>query len=273
MYEKHSRFQPGDNSFKPGLHYPSRELSCSIVEICEGDILAKLDVQERKFATSPQHCGVTRQEVDVFLQRWIPILDKIFFFGLVQKVLRKVKVTTRTHCWWSPSKQFVGYYANVKICIGMLTFERCQIHETQRRGWVGLGTLVHEMLHAFLQLYGCSCSGPEGCRQTWRQHHSLDFFEALSAINRAIKRDLPVDVELTIEVDVAAEMDKGMLIPEEYITRWGLDEMQLLCYLELLNPNRAKTSWKGPTGKTVSKAKLLQNWPNSNKKGCSTSQA
>jgi hypothetical protein len=80
-------------------------------------------------------------------------------------------------------------------------------------------------------------------------------------------------VELTIEVDVAAEMDKGLRIPEGYITRWGLDEMQLLYYLELLNPNRAKTSRKGPTGKTVSKVKLLQNWPISNKKGCSTSQA
>ena len=93
-----------------------------------------------------------------------------------------------------------------------------------------LGTLLHEMVHAFLMLWGCdrsSCPKNEG--------HGGTFLDIAYALAKATRDSgfLNLKISLGLTVSLAVELQKtGERVPSDsQLARWGIRRDELMNYL------------------------------------------
>jgi hypothetical protein len=226
----HGRNAPSPEKDLPTLHrhtYNGRDLSSMLRTNAETKIEDKLTGEEYEWLRDLEGNIHTEEGLLEFLDYSISILDKVFFFGIVQEVVQKIElytvdelltqgflVTLRFRGFWNASTNF-------------LHFKR-DFHLSEKQF---LESLVHEMCHAFLETFACPC---RKCSQTVGNVHRIHgatghgpiFCNAISRIRDDMTRELGWKVDCNIEQSVLMEMKTSQWDPsEKQLVRWHLDHL------------------------------------------------
>jgi hypothetical protein len=151
------------------LRYDVRDLSKALVLNAGVPLLQKLDQDKYNFLTSelPDH-GSDRRILR-YLKRYMAVFDDAFFFGRLREhvklkfgrasIILNLTMTRHVSAYTagrglpflprSPTRMGRMQIKIVKMAPG-----RCNFKEIMRKY---LMLLVHEMIHAFLDIYGCNC--------------------------------------------------------------------------------------------------------------------
>ena len=161
----------------------------------------------------------TSKAIKEILGVYLRILDKAFFFGAIAKVCRLQVEAEHGQSYranYSPSRKTI-----VLVLEGQTT--GCFIGILKDY----IAKLLHEMLHAFLQIYTCQCSE---CRANGNAiadrdttGHREQWVDSLRAIQSALFRDLGWNLDLGIPESVSLEVTQtGWRPTGEQLLRWDV---------------------------------------------------
>lgn len=99
----------------------------------------------------------SEKEIIRLLKIRLPIFDKLFFFNLMERGLKQPQV----RLYYTSSKDKIsqstaGYYSQKRIYINLSDFPEDDENTCVERR---IGTLLHEMVHAYLGRFACNCKG------------------------------------------------------------------------------------------------------------------
>ena len=118
------------------------------------------------------------------------------------------------------------------VTIRIQIFTRVQEQPNPQKRWkLYMGTLIHEMIHAYLLLYSCSY---QDCSSTWEKcgeyDHGVAFLDMAKVLQMDLKERDIVDIEPNLESSLARELVLSNRTPErEFVDLWGLD-WRFLCW-------------------------------------------
>ena len=179
----------------------------------------KFSVQERLFFdTTHMTTSMTDDEVWQFLHEGFHLFNRVFFFSSLHEEIELRICRIKEEDWR-------GYYGPHDRTININLEESCfeEGHQTQRQQC--LETLAHEMLHAFLTIYSCTC---EFCQDTTKYHlgksgHGPCWMDAMTAIRIAVLRDLNWLAGFGLGRSLQLEIDQGFYTTREEIAfRWQM---------------------------------------------------
>ncbi|KAL2073879.1 hypothetical protein VTL71DRAFT_11205 [Oculimacula yallundae] len=172
----------------------------------------------------------SKTDLTRLLNIWLRILDKALFFNLIRRGIRKQdplvvyeKVDDMHGACWSMGKRTY------------ITLNR--LPEYNQHGSIAqcfIGTLAHEMLHAFFHLYSCEscshCKKRMGARKggEGKLGHGPTWCNAIVKIQKALQLQLGWEVNTYHARSIAIEMRNSGWVPrDDQIERWELTEFDL----------------------------------------------
>ena len=192
-----------------------------------------------------------------FLQlakKWARIFDHAFFFNLARKGLRKPDPIVMYHDDQEGVHGFVLPTDRPFISLNM--------HSAIDDGSPGcaarhmIGTLLHEMLHAFLVIYTCQCKrcenvavyGGTGAR---KHIHGPPWINAMIPLERALQSQVRWKVEACTYDSVGKEIvETGWAPRDDQLRGWGVDPEYLRRSMSLAPESKNKRAFLGQSGYT-----------------------
>ena len=225
----HGRNAPNPQKHLPTLYrqaYNGRDLSLMLRQNAETGVEDKITNEEYDWLKNPE--GNVNQEDGLadFLDYSLSILDKVFFFGLVQEVVPRVALFatnerpagTGLHpnagAVWLPETSIIYFNKSVRA-------DEKEI----------ISNLLHEMCHVFLETFSCPF---RKCSQTVGAVHNIHgatghgpiFCNAISRIQDAMTRELGWQANCGIDRAVQTEMRASQWEPtEKQLVRWHLEHL------------------------------------------------
>ena len=117
----------------------------------------------------PIECGATSEDVLSLLEIYLPIFDKVLFFGLfVNDNFNGLRV----HQVLS-ARQKISIPFGDQVPVSSVSTPRLLMSQKENQDCSNfINTLLHEMVHAFLWMYSCRCWS-QGCGAAWREGTSI----------------------------------------------------------------------------------------------------
>jgi hypothetical protein len=130
----------------------------------------------------------TENELMELLSRWMPVLDKVFFFGLVTPVAHEIQIEKKPNAdsvgWWDgPTNSIRINLAIPPKCLSLNIHYVC--------------VLTHEMLHAFLHCYSDKARRNRLIQYKGRSGHGPAWCDSMRAIENALQRELEAEKDTT----------------------------------------------------------------------------
>jgi hypothetical protein len=214
-----TRNHPNPQRDLPNLQkraYSGRILSLVVSENTKAAISSKVIPAEWQSLMNPVEDCLTEYSLLKFLNKYLVILDKAFFFGTMKPMLRGFVI-------YSEQTSKAGFYheRDRTIHINQIFYARNPEDPPRRH----LETLAHEMLHAFLYYYTCQCGkcgqhvGNSDIRGA--TGHGTIWANAMINIQKAITRDLGWEADCNIEASIMNEIKASGWKPRlDQLERW-----------------------------------------------------
>ncbi|CZT09151.1 uncharacterized protein RCO7_04033 [Rhynchosporium graminicola] len=208
-----------DDLPNPRQHtYFGRDLARTLRYNAEKDIETVLADHEINLLQDPIPEVSSTRESKNLMNTYFLIFDQAFFCKLLGKDLKKRIVIYDDH----QNDASLGYYKDGIIHINMTIQDR-----TGPLGEKQLAVLLHEMLHAFLDLYTCNCSKCE--KRTADQGgfgatgHGSTWANSMIYLQKSLARQVGWDVDCGVERGVYTEMNASGWQPRpEQFERWNI---------------------------------------------------
>lgn len=144
--------------FKQGKLYASAYCPVEIPRVIKRTIKSlSHDEEVKNILTSPIPQTESDEDLRRLLEIWLTVFDNCFFAGTVRRASVELVLIN------NPSVRVVGLYSDLKIFInrhdGFWKYENISRNEEL------LAILLHEMLHAFIEIHRCRqscCTDPQG---------------------------------------------------------------------------------------------------------------
>lgn len=209
--------------------YRVRDLVQLIVDNNATSIVHKIsDDENDELWNCPADVAETQAAVGPHILKYYPILDKAFFFNAVH---HEVTTLPLFDTEWQTAREIAAGIKPFGIIQGSFSLQNMEIRMNINalpatalgtRGQQVLGTLVHEMLHAFLRVFGCRT-----CQECRDAHgitgHGWHFAMSLATILYALQRDYAwhIDAGLRSAMDREARAG-GPVYTDAQLIRLGL---------------------------------------------------
>ena len=205
------------NTKRHGYH--PKELGYLLQQNANRRKVSQLTATAQHRLKAPVRMCYQESDAEKLLDEWLPVLDELFFFGAVEPQLKN-----GIQLFNDPKGANEGLYNErgswIKInigapghCIGERHCER-----------LFLGTLLHEMLHAFLRTFSCT----QKCCTSYAADvvgHQAIWCHAMVKLEASFERFVGWDVDCNIPTSVMGDMEKSDWQPrEDHLDRWGLRE-------------------------------------------------
>lgn len=167
------------------------------------------------------------------LEKYFHIFDNLFFGGTLEKNVTIVasEVSNMEAGNRGIACQHYDMTHNCYIPQSTITIYDHQDPNLRDRIEVIMSTLIHEMCHAFFQVYGCvSNCCDNGSLELGPRGHGIMFQEMAYDIERmaASKRVLGFDLDLGRYISLLTEIsDKADWKEQMNVSRWGFDEEKM----------------------------------------------
>ncbi|KAJ5038845.1 uncharacterized protein L3040_006524 [Drepanopeziza brunnea f. sp. 'multigermtubi'] len=214
--------------FPQAKRYTVRDLSISLTTNAATRLANRLSQHELETLQGPVPEIENEYDLTRLASSFFPLFDKAFFFG----VLRRGMHPSLPILTYNSADQDEGFYSHKQRQI-QLNLNVEPPHGTSV-GQRQLCVLLHEMLHAFLEIYACGC---RECRKraaagagmgVGESGHGKEWCSAMSALQGALQDGVRWDVDCGIQVSVAIEVRASGWGPRgDLLRRWGVDEEQL----------------------------------------------
>jgi len=200
--------------------YEGRKLARMLIRNTNVSTLFKVSARDRALLRRPLPNSTlcNAREVREVLISYISALDSAYFFGAVQKRLGKLIVKDRQA---GDGRGHGKYHAAGGS--GYVT-----IYRKPSSTWeTYLSSLVHEMLHCFLDMYTCVCSqclkNGNSLPRKYTTGHGENWSNSMLFISAAMNRDLHWQSDVGLQGSINNEMQRTGWKPRyRQIYRWGL---------------------------------------------------
>ncbi|KAG4413438.1 hypothetical protein IFR04_013415 [Cadophora malorum] len=190
--------------------YCGKFFSKTLRDNAKTEIKTRLGDSEMRILGLPIPPIETEAEAKVMVLRFFPIFDRAFFINLVGKIVT------------NPVEIYDDSEDTGKFCYSGDHIIRLNISIPDWKSPVGeklLCTLLHEMLHVFLEYYTCKCRKCE--KRTARTggpgktNHGFAFCNAMIGLQEALQREVKWKVDCDLAHSVRVEMEASGWEPTE----------------------------------------------------------
>ena len=209
--------------------YRVPDLSDALLQNAADSIFAQLTEEEQKFLLDLSNVDEEKSDEEILslLLTVFPIFDKIFFFSLLGDHIRCIDTfrgltrygngqVTFHHALWN--RRTHSIFVN-------LDTERLDVTRGSHKQ-AFLAFFLHEMLHAFLDIYMCRCNfcstEAEIEKHLGKSGHGPGWCNAMSTIAQTVERDLGWNTDFAIAESVQAEVLEGFNPSDAQLERWRL---------------------------------------------------
>lgn len=202
--------------------YEGRDLQHLLMANALLPINAKVSPSNLKWLRTPLESCQTPSEVLTVIQKAMPILDSLFFFGLAENILEKIDIfSNKHHHGEALYDKHKGYLKINMVLSNSRSGTRAQQY---------IEVLLHEMVHMFFFAYTCTCDlccqRSSYARVLGKSGHSPLFLNSLHRMQSVLRELCGWQVDCGIEKSVREEMRAGSWKPKpRELTRWGLEAM------------------------------------------------
>jgi hypothetical protein len=226
----HANLMDELNDLKLSSYKPGHTLHAIRKTAERQNLIADLTPQERAILAAPHSPGLNQEDVEDFVKGYFPILDRMYFFNSIKKNFKGFKFFPRN------STDFIGLW-DPETSLIHLEY-RMSLSDGQSPGQAYICTLVHEMLHAFLDMYTCEC---DSCTRTnWAGGpiyetsegeepaggHGPLWANCMLLIQESMTRELGWQVRCKIDESVQEQMKERNWQPKDHqLVRWGLGHL------------------------------------------------
>lgn len=214
--------------------YEANELSQALWENAKkfrAQIGAHLDHDEIGILRSPvidiKPEADSEAEFLALAKTWFGILDKAFFFNLLSD---KMKAPDPIVIFHNAVCKIDGqcHYLEEMSCISLNICQGYVKESKSSTAQLMIGTLLHEMVHAFFYIFSCKCTSCDAHanRKGGRGilSHGVHWCNSMYAIQSALTDQIKWTVDTGIAESVALEMNSSCWTPRsDQIERWNLD--------------------------------------------------
>ncbi|CZT44884.1 uncharacterized protein RSE6_05136 [Rhynchosporium secalis] len=226
-----------------GKLYEQKELSLALqvhARTLETDIESRLSHSDISVPRADIPDLTLKSDIAELANTWLPLLDKALFFDLVRRGMREHDQIVI----YAEEDDLEGFCS----VLDEGTFISLNMqHATSGRHrsftQTMLGTLAHEMLHAFFHLYSCDtcshCKKRQGARKGGDGHsgHGPNWCNAMVKVQKAIQHQVAWNVNTSTAASVALEMRTSGWVPrDDQIQRWELTSVDLHAMARNMEP-------------------------------------
>lgn len=212
------------------------------------------DYRLDRFSNQANH---TVEELQPFLARYAHLFDSLFFANsLLHSGRLEIKISPKPHdesglmgftCPHprKPNSKLIILYSHTESRLAPSKIIRTL-----------LGTLVHEMIHALICLYGCqACQNDKSFEIMGHSGHGKVWLDIASQVEASIKskRMLGLDVDVGVLPEVASEvMGWKIPIPEEkWLQSWGVSRRKVEEIIRSAMAASRRREWGGNADESV----------------------
>lgn len=231
-----------------GKKYREKDLSFALCRNARGfDSDVRFRLKRWQFGIMKAEIPHITSEEDLLelVTTWIRIFDHAFFFNLVRRDLDQ---QNPIEIYYDANKEHrqglstPGYF----ITKPFISLNSYVSHDDGTTGFVArstLSTLLHEMVHTFLDLYSCQCTE---CQKhtvsrngfSGQSGHGPNWANAMNAIEEAFQDHVQWEVEGGVLESLALEMATSGWVPrDDQLERWGIDRHELKSVAEDIEPD------------------------------------
>jgi hypothetical protein len=212
------------NDLKPSSYKPGHILHELRKTAERQNLIADLTPQERAILAAPHSACLNQEDVKDFVKGYFAILDRMYFFNSIKKNFNGFKFYPRDSTNWygfyDPETSIIHLEYPIKLSDGLSP------------GQAYICTLVHEMLHAFLEIYTCICdsctiiSDAGGFIEGEDCSHGPLWANCMLLIQESMTRELGWQVKRGIATSVKKQMKRTNWKPKDHqLVRWGLGHL------------------------------------------------
>ena len=214
-------------NLEPSLYSPI-DLAAILQDNNAKWISCKLHPRQTEFIWDENISNRVANDLDLdefgkLMNDWFAVLDTGYFFGSIRNRIKPIRVYTMAtipeeihgkgrYGWSDPSNDTINI-----------------VFTGQRTYLEYVGTLLHEMLHAFFQLFACraslKCQIFLGSKAGIGHGHGKLWAETMFSIESAFGRDFPNSLNCGMKRSVIGEMiATGWNPSAEQQTAWGIED-------------------------------------------------
>jgi len=219
--------------------YHARELFLILKENAQIPMADKISQDEMRFVRrhkTHNHQPITEfpdKNLEDWLKYWLKIFDRAYFFNAVQRAYKGFHLVSEQNDEEFIARQKQGG----DISVGWWNSQTRKIYLVfqdyaatgQEPISIILGTLLHEMLHAFLELYLCNgfhCAefivSQEGLGELG---HGVVWANSICKLHEVSIRDLGIVLDCSIDCGLEQEIRHGCMYRDDQLKRWGHEEL------------------------------------------------
>lgn len=206
--------------------YNGRELVHLLMDHTrQSSMFARLSDREADYISSPERHRCDSYDTALkFVETVFFILDKAFFFGRIEHIVKNLKILQD-----SPkgrARHFTSIFGHNEIHLYMDRFmeEFGDGAELQQKI---VCVMLHEMLHAFIKYYTCTCRSCNHRVGTAGVHgktgHGPVWCNSMFVLQEALNSDVPWDADCNVGGSVEVESNaSGWRPSQKQLERWQL---------------------------------------------------
>ncbi len=215
--------------------YNDKSLARLIARTVRKPILNRISEADLRELRQPIMRCDNAEQVLQNMNVWFRIFDQAFFWNLVRPVLAGgIRIVNRPNVSWQA--RYVTASKRIETNLSNEYVRDGRSAEEASRGYVC--HLLHEMLHAFLINYVCTCTNclkrlPAKKGGMGNSGHGPVWANAMIELQAAFQREVafPVDIGMPQSIELEMRASKWQPRPEQ-LERWGVPAFRLEFFLE-----------------------------------------
>jgi len=209
--------------------YRVPDLSAAVCQNVGGSIFAQLTEKEQKFLVDLSNPDVEESDEQILslLLTVFPIFDRAIFFSSLGDYVQCIDTFRGMTKYGNGHEVFNHALWNRRTRSIFVNLDTDRLDKSRGSNKQAFLTFfLHEMLHAFLDIYRCRCSfcstEVEIEKHLGKTGHGPCWCNAMSAIAQMVKRDLGWNTNFAMAESVQAEVVKGVVPSDAQLARWRL---------------------------------------------------